>query len=73
MNGMDNCKYVKFRHKSFLSLLKKDVCRVAVPVSNVLQCILQLNHEQKPITHDFFLKCNIFFFVCNGMDNRNGT
>ena len=71
MNGMDNCKIVKIRHKSFLLVLKKMFWKVTLAVLNMLLCTLLLNHDTKPSGNDFCLK--YFIFICNGMDNRNGS
>ena len=70
MNGMDNCKMVKFSHKCFLSLLKKMLWKVTIAVVSMLLCIFLFNHDTKPSRKDFCLK--YFIFVCNGMDSRNG-
>ena len=62
MNGMDNFKMVKFRHKCFLSLLKKMFWKVTSAVVSKLLCILLFNPDTKPSRKDFCLK--YFIFVC---------
>ena len=73
MNGMDNSKMVKFRHKCFLSLLKKVLWKVTIAVVNMLLCKLLLNHEKNPSRKDFCLKYFVFIFICNRMDSCNGA
>ena len=79
MNGMDNCKMVKFRHKCFLSLLKKMFWKATIAVVNMLLCLFLFYHDTKPSRKDFCLKYSFLFSFVTGWtavtvhDIRNGN